>query len=176
MWVTGSTATDGVLQDLVPVALLLVRHAHALARKEWPKADLKRPLSDQGHKEAKGLVTVTGNSLPVSRLLSSPYLRCVQTLMPLAKARGLEIELSDDLAEGQGASAVKLARALAGSDVALCTHGDVIAEMLMTFADEDRVDLGRNPRQAKGSVWSLEGSDGCFVSARYFPPVIAETV
>ena len=46
----------------------------------------------------------------------------------------------------------------------------------MTLADEDRVDLGVTPRQAKGSAWALEGKDGFFTSARYFPPVVAESV
>ena len=159
-----------------PVALLLVRHAHALARKEWPGPDHKRPLSPQGFKEAEDLVGVVGQFAPVSRVLSSPYLRCAQTVTPLANARGLEVELSDDLAEGQRASAVKLVRSLAGADVAVCTHGDVVAEVLMALADEDRLDLGPNPRQAKGSVWCLEGADGSFSSARYFPPVTTETV
>jgi broad specificity phosphatase PhoE len=158
------------------VALLLIRHAHALARKEWAGPDHTRPLSPPGFKEAEGLVAVVGQFAPISRLLSSPYLRCVQTVVPLAKARGLEVELSDDLAEGQRASAVKLVRSLAGADVAVCTHGDVIAEVLMALADEDRLDLGPNPRQAKGSVWCLEGADGSFSSACYFPPVITETV
>jgi broad specificity phosphatase PhoE len=165
-----------VLPDLMAVALLLVRHAHALARREWPGADDRRPLSHQGKRQAEGLVGVARNFAPVSRLLSSPSLRCVQTLTPLAKARDMGIEMSEDLAEGERASALKLVRALAGSDVAVCTHGDVIAEILVTLADEDRVDLGPNPRQAKGSVWLLEGGDGSFSSARYFPPVIAETV
>ncbi|MDA8301641.1 MAG: phosphoglycerate mutase family protein [Actinomycetota bacterium] len=158
------------------MALLLIRHAHALARKEWPGPDHKRPLSPQGFKEAEDLVGVVGQFAPVSRVLSSPYLRCAQTVTPLANARGLEVELSDDLAEGQRASAVKLVRSLAGADVAVCTHGDVVAEVLMALADEDRLDLGPNPRQAKGSVWCLEGADGSFSSARYFPPVTTETV
>lgn len=158
------------------MALLLVRHAHALPRRQWSGADQERPLSHQGKKEAEGLLRLARDFTPVSRLLSSPYLRCVQTLTPLAKATDLQVEPSEDLAEGERASAVKLVRALAGSDVAICTHGDVIAEILVTLADEDRIDLGPNPRQAKGSVWLLEGANASFVSARYFPPVMAEKV
>jgi broad specificity phosphatase PhoE len=95
---------------------------------------------------------------------------------PLAAARAIKVEDNGDLAEGQSSAAVRLVRSLAGDNVAVCTHGDVIAEILVTLADEDRVDLGPNPRQAKGSMWVLEGSDGCFSSARYFPPVLVETV
>jgi broad specificity phosphatase PhoE len=158
------------------VALLLVRHAHALARKEWAGADHLRPLSAQGKREALGLVHVAAAFPPATRFLSSPYTRCVETIAPLAAQRGIYVELSDDLLEGQSAAAVKLVRALAGSDVMVCTHGDVIAEILVTLADEDRVDLGPNPRQAKGSVWSLEGVDGAFSKAQYFPPAAVEPV
>jgi 8-oxo-dGTP diphosphatase len=147
-----------------------------LARKEWNGPDHLRPLSEQGKKQAEGLVNVAGGLTAVSRAVSSPYLRCMQTLGPLAAERALEVEVSDDLAEGQSSAAVKLVRALAGTDVVVCTHGDVIAEILVTLADEDRVDLGPNPRQAKGSVWSLLGAEGEFRSARYFPPLTVEPV
>jgi len=158
------------------VPLLLVRHAHARARKEWSGDDRLRPLSPHGFKQADGLISVTGNFPPLARVLSSPFLRCVQTMEPLAAARAIKVEDNGDLAEGQSSAAVRLVRSLAGDNVAVCTHGDVIAEILVTLADEDRVDLGPNPRQAKGSMWVLEGSDGCFSSARYFPPVLVETV
>ena len=111
---------------------------------------------------------------PPARLISSPYLRCLQTLSPLAAQYQLEVERDDMVAEGQSSKAVHLVRDLAGGPTAVvCTHGDVIVEVLVALADEDRVDLGPNPRQAKGSVWVLEGADGKFTTARYFPPVTA---
>ena len=122
------------------------------------------------------MISIAQDFPPPKRALSSPYLRCVQTLKRLGTANGIEVEPVDDLAEGQSSAAVRLVRSLAGDNVAVCTHGDVIAEILVTLADEDRVDLGPNPRQAKGSLWVLEGSDGSFTSARYFPPVLVETV
>jgi broad specificity phosphatase PhoE len=161
---------------LNPVPLLLVRHAHARARKEWSGDDRLRPLSAHGLKQADGLISVTRSLAPLARLLSSPYLRCVQTMEPLAGSMATKVEEVDELAEGQSLAAVTLVRALAGDNVAVCTHGDVIAEILVTLADEDRVDLGPNPRQAKGSVWLLDGRDGSFSSARYFPPSLVETV
>jgi 8-oxo-dGTP diphosphatase len=156
------------------VPLLLVRHAQARARKEWPGEDRLRPLSVHGSKQAEGLISVAGNFPPITRVLSSPYVRCTQTIRPLAKASHVEVVLTNDLAEGQSTAAVRLVRTLAGNDVAICTHGDVVAEILVALADEDRVDLGPNPRQAKGSVWVLEGRRGSFTSARYFPPVAVE--
>ncbi|HMK97121.1 MAG TPA: phosphoglycerate mutase family protein [Acidimicrobiales bacterium] len=156
--------------------LLLVRHAHAHARRDWSGDDRLRPLSSNGVKQAEGLIATARKFTPVTRVLSSPYTRCVQTVQPLAATLGLGVEEVPELEEGQSSAAVRLVRALAGKDVAICTHGDVIVEVLVTLADEDRVDLGPNPRQAKGSVWVLDGSDGSFSSAQYLPPVLVETV
>jgi broad specificity phosphatase PhoE len=155
---------------------LLVRHAHAYARKEWSGADRLRPLSSNGLRQAEGLIAVFGNFARPSRVLSSPFMRCVQTVGPLAQANHLEVEQDEDLSEGQVSNAVNLIRALAKDNVAVCTHGDVIAEILVTLADEDMLDLGPNPRQAKGSVWALDGEGGLFSSARYLPPVVVESV
>jgi 8-oxo-dGTP diphosphatase len=112
---------------------------------------------------------------PPARVLSSPYLRCLQTVAPLAAYHQVVVERADKVAEGQSAKAVHLVRDLAGDGtVVLCTHGDVIVEVLVALADEDRLDLGPNPRQAKGSVWALEARKGRFTTAHYFPPVVAE--
>ena len=106
----------------------------------------------------------------VQRILSSPFERCLQTVAPLAAELGLVVESSPALAEGQGAKALKLVRSLADEKVALCTHGDVIPDVLVPLADEDRIDLGPHPRQAKGSVWILEATAGRFTRATYLPP------
>jgi hypothetical protein len=76
----------------------------------------------------------------------------------------------DALAEGSGVEAIDLVRSLMDDNVALCTHGDVIPEVLIALADEDGLDLGPHPRQAKGSVWVLHSSKGCFDRASYLPP------
>ena len=44
-----------------------------------------RPLSAHGLRQAEGLIAVFGNFAPPSRVLSSPYLRCMQTVDPLAR-------------------------------------------------------------------------------------------
>jgi len=158
------------------VPLLLVRHAQAKSRKEWAGGDRARPLSSHGMRQADGLVALMGNFAPRSRVLSSPALRCLQTVGPLASAQHLSVEQSNDLTEGQSSVAVDLVRALSEQEVAVCTHGDVIAEILVALADEDRLDLGLNPRQAKGSVWALDGREGLFTSAKYFAPLTVDAI
>jgi broad specificity phosphatase PhoE len=150
--------------------VLLIRHAHAGTRKDWKGDDLLRPLSERGQRQARRLVESI-DGWGVQRILTSPYSRCCETVGPLAKALGIKVEVTEALAEGHGVEALQLVRSLAHDKVALCTHGDVIPDVLVPLADEDRLDLGPRPRQAKGSVWVLETSDELFTKATYLPPV-----
>ncbi|MHB1536490.1 MAG: SixA phosphatase family protein [Acidimicrobiales bacterium] len=149
--------------------VLLIRHAHAGPRRDWDGDDRTRPLTAKGLRQARSLVKTLAPWAP-QRLLSSPYTRCLQTMEPLAAELSLRVEVVEDLAEGHGLAAVALVRALADEKVALCTHGDVIPEVLVALADEDRLDLGPSPRQAKGSTWVLEAMGGHFTRATYLQP------
>lgn len=149
--------------------VIVVRHAHAVARTEWDGDEEKRELSARGREQARLLPGLLAGLGP-DRILSSPSARCVDTVRPLSEALGVPVELDERLAEGRGRVAVELARSLAGADVVLCSHGDVIPEILAAVATEDGVDLGPAPRVEKGSVWLLEGDRGRFKSARHLPP------
>jgi phosphohistidine phosphatase SixA len=153
----------------VEVSVLLIRHAHAGARKDWAGDDRLRPLTGKGRRQGAALVDLAETYAP-QRILSSPYVRCLQSLEPLASRLSLRVEPVEELAEGSGADALALVRAFADEKVAMCTHGDVIPEVLVALADEDRLDLGHRPRQAKGSVWVLDAQAGRFVRATYLPP------
>ncbi|MBJ7599254.1 phosphoglycerate mutase family protein [Candidatus Nephthysia bennettiae] len=149
---------------------VLIRHAAAGSRERWKGGDDRlRPLSKKGRRQAEGLVRSLA-SIPVERVLSSPYRRCVETVEPLARARGLRIEESEALAEGAGLEAVlALLRELAGRPSALCTHGDIMYEVC-----EELVRLGLVPRHEvryeKGAAWILEERDGKLVGARHVAP------
>jgi len=149
--------------------VLLVRHANALPRSTWRGDDRRRPLSTRGQTQARGLIPLLSEMKP-QRVLSSPYVRCVETVAPLAEVIGREVEPVEALAEGNGKAAVELLRSYAAQDVLLCTHGDIIPEILDALASSDGLDLGRNPRQEKGSVWILEARKRRFVKARYLRP------
>jgi broad specificity phosphatase PhoE len=151
------------------VPLLLIRHAHAGSRQESDGKDWARKLSNKGARQAAALVETLEPYAP-QRILSSPSVRCVETVAPLAQALHLKVEEDVALAEGSGLAALALVRRLANDKVALCTHGDVIPEILVALADEDHLDLGSRPRQAKGSCWVLEAENGRFFKASYLPP------
>jgi 8-oxo-dGTP diphosphatase len=103
--------------------LILVRHAWAGKRAEWEGDDSKRPLDARGEEQARELVDRLA-SWPVAEIHTSPYTRCVQTVVPLAAARGLEPILSDELGEEQQSrDGGTLLRELAGRDAVVCGHG-----------------------------------------------------
>ena len=57
----------------------------------------------------------------------SPYVRCVETVEPLATVLGLRLEHDDHLGEGMGSAAAELLRE---DGVVACTHGDVVDALL----------------------------------------------
>jgi 8-oxo-(d)GTP phosphatase len=112
------------------VIVLLVRHGRAGKRSEWEGDDRLRPLDEKGRRQADGLVELFGD-YRVDRIVSSPYVRCVETVVTLALACRLEVEEANELAEGQKRDAVfRLLRSLDAECVVLCTHGDVVVELL----------------------------------------------
>jgi 8-oxo-dGTP diphosphatase len=150
-------------------SLFLVRHAYAGQRKRWDGPDFLRPLPPKGIRQATALAErLTG--IELEHLKSSPYVRCIQTMEPLAAQRGLPVEPCDDLAEGTSPGrAVELLRTFIGRPMALCSHGDVIeAAVRELMADGMRVD-GR-VGFAKGSIWELGGQAGSIDWGRYIDP------
>jgi phosphohistidine phosphatase SixA len=149
--------------------IFLVRHAHAGSRHDWDGApDHERPLSAAGWDRANQLVDVLGDQ-GIDRLLSSHYVRCTQTFGPLAAHLGVDIEQHPALAEGASlAAGIELVGALAAGDdtAAVCSHGDVIPELLAGLARRG-VELDPNGRCPKGSVWILTVSEGEITHAVY---------
>jgi phosphohistidine phosphatase SixA len=122
------------------VTVVLLRHAHAGKREEWHGDDRLRPLDGRGRAQAEALVPILA-AHGVLRAVSSPYVRCTQTVAPL----GLDIEPDERLAEGAALRATL--ELLAELDAAVaCTHGDVIENV-----------LGRSLK--KGAAVVLDGLD-----------------
>jgi 8-oxo-dGTP diphosphatase len=137
----------------------LVRHACAGHKEDWPGSDESRPLDPVGRTQARDLARHLG-TVPLRRLLTSPAVRCVETVAGIATSHGIELERTSLLAAD--ADPVRLLAALtdpALADAALCTHGETMKALLPLLRragtrveadgqDEDRLLL-------KGSVWTL---------------------
>jgi phosphohistidine phosphatase SixA len=134
------------------VTILLVRHAMAGDPSQWQGDDRVRPLDELGTRQAGALVDALA-VYELARIVSSPFARCVQTVEPLAKARGLEIELDEQLGADHLHDVPRVLDRLKGQSAAVCTHGD-----LPWLGD-------RNFK--KGSTWVL---DDDLEPVRHIPP------
>lgn len=149
------------------MAIHLVRHATAGSRPDWHQPDDLRPLTNGGLVQASTIAAALGH-LPIERVLSSRYVRCTQTVQPLADALGLEVETHPALAEEasieQTWSLFEEVAATA-ADVVLCSHGNVIPPLLDRLRHRG-VELVTDEWSChKGSIWSVELAEGRIVRA-----------
>ena len=149
--------------------LYFVRHAKAGNRPEWDGDDFARPLTGKGRRQA---IAIAERLAPLSSgtLISSPSVRCVQTLEPLARQLGTTIVVDPKLAEGAGFDgALELLATLPDGSV-LCSHGDVIPDTIAALERRGCVIVGE-PEWRKASVWQLRRSDdGAISEATASPP------
>jgi 8-oxo-dGTP diphosphatase len=149
--------------------LYVVRHADAGHRGDGSRPDEARELSERGWRQAEGLCLELGEK-DISRLVASPFARCVQTLEPLGKVLGLSVEPDDRLAEGTGAwGALAVAAEVRGTDAVLCSHGDVIPDLLDHLVAHG-AKLKDELRWQKASTWVLSWDGDQLTKGRYLPP------
>lgn len=154
------------------VTLAIVRHAHAGSRNAWQGDDRNRPLSDKGVVQAQVIADRLSDLRPI-RLLSSPALRCQQTLGPLSRRIGVDVEADERLFEGPREPWLQdLLLEVADVDAVLCTHGDVIPVLIDLLID-DGLPAPTSLRWHKGSAWLIERSGGAWTSATYWHERVA---
>ena len=154
------------------MTLYVLRHARAGRRGAWNGDDVLRPLTKVGRRQAAGVVDLLADR-DLSRIVSSPYVRCRQSVEPLAAEQGLHVEIAGALGEGSGLHDVlRLLDELGDDDTLLCTHGDIIRLLLEHLRDDGVKVRRRNgvPVMEKGSVWELETKRGTVVKATYHRP------
>jgi broad specificity phosphatase PhoE len=147
----------------------LFRHARAGRRQGWPGPDDLRPLSKAGRRQSEALVAQFEDRA-VERIVSSPFVRCRQSVEPLAAQQRVPVELSDALVEGAPVlDAIRLIEKVSDRPTMLCTHGDVI-EGVLGHLREQGVPLKGGRRYPKGSTWVLHVDAGNIRTGRYEPP------
>jgi len=148
----------------------LVRHADAGDKLAWRGVDGDRPLSDQGWREAGGLV-IRLEDFPIDRILSSPALRCTQTVGPVAARNRLPVEESELLRidADVGALAAWIRARVSGHTI-LCTHGELLADLLRVLVANGGV-MADALVWPKGSTWILQQTDDGPLRGRFLPPL-----
>jgi 8-oxo-(d)GTP phosphatase len=160
---------------VAPVRVVsLVRHACAGVKDDWDGSDLERPLDDAGRVQAEELAQQLGRRR-VRRLASSPARRCIDTLSPLSRLSGCDVEVDDHLAkDAEPESAVARVRAAPDRSV-LCTHGELLEHVLDAVRDDAATIHSERPDDdwllLKGAIWELDVADDRFVALRHHVPV-----
>ena len=146
-------------EEIAEAPALLVRHGTAGNRKNWSGDDRARPLDEKGRRQAQALAE-TLIHYPIRHILSSPYVRCTQTVEPLAERLALPVREAAELSEGASADQVaNLISGLNGGLAVLCTHGDVIERI-----------VGEDAPNRKGGFWILSSTAKGVAPSRYVPP------
>jgi 8-oxo-dGTP diphosphatase len=147
------------------VTVYLIRHAHAGDRSAWSGDDRLRPLSLRGFAQAEDIAQRLGRQ-PITVVRSSPAIRCLQTVGPLARVRMCTVESDARLVEGSDAeAALALIDEFADADLALCSHGDVIPDLIEFLRSKGVPSEGRGCE--KGSIWQLDREGTTITNATY---------
>jgi len=164
-------AHPGALES--EVKLYLARHAKAQRRDSWNGPDAFRPLTDRGERQAHGLQARFA-AAPLQVILSSPALRCRESVEGIATVRGLGVEIEASFDEGAPLEKTMARIATLGDQPALvCTHGDLVRGILAAL-HVDRIHDSTPLGCEKGAMWLLEGPGDRVVRATYVPPLEAD--
>lgn len=148
--------------------IYLVRHAKAGERRLWQDDDAARPLSTHGWKQSESIAKRLAAKGATS-LHSSPYVRCVQTLEPLAGRLGLDIAHNDHLQEGEPFEPVLDLLAEVDSGAVLCSHGDIIPAVIEALVRRG-MEVQTPPDWRKGSIWVLRRKGDRITKGKVWPP------
>jgi broad specificity phosphatase PhoE len=153
------------------MTMYLLRHAQAGSRQTWDGDDTQRPLTSFGRHQAADMVAILGD-VPLDKIYTSPYLRCVETVAPLGARRSIAIDVVEALAEGPADDAIALFENQRHLNTVFCSHGDILPDLLAYLVKTYEIDLGPRPRCQKSSLWIVDVGDGSVpqMSATYVPP------
>ena len=157
--------------------LFLVRHAKAGKRSKWLEDpanidDLKRPLDNKGMLQAVALADRLSDFAP-PQLLSSPYIRCMQTLEPLGATLAISVKADERLAENNPFEPILELLEGCPDNSVLCSHGDMIPMVVEALERRGMVVTGMRDSR-KASVWVLERQNGVIARGHAWPPPIID--
>ena len=117
--------------------LVILRHASAGEKHEWREADELRPLDAAGRREAAALAGLLHAYGPL-RVISSATARCLETVLPYA--RSVRVPIATDAAFTLGETgpehAVERLLSLADAPTVVCTHGEIVSELVTGLCKE----------------------------------------
>jgi 8-oxo-dGTP diphosphatase len=138
--------------------MLLLRHASAGERLSSPSRDRARRLDRLGRAQAARLIE-TLSALNIERIVTSPHIRCVESVVPLGRALDVDVEVRPELApDAERRRTLALLRELPEAALA-CTHREVFERL-----------FGSEVACEKGAAWIVERRGRRWVPTRYLSP------
>jgi 8-oxo-dGTP diphosphatase len=177
------THDDPVISALRPletVPLILVRHASAGRKADWSGDDCLRPLDAAGVADARVLASLMACFAPVARVISSPALRCTDTVRPYAAGFSGTVETEPCLAPYGRSTDFSSRTGLADSlrrllsrllterrPAVLCLHRENLPEVLAEACSVlgAPVAVPADPSLPKGGFWVAHASVGGIAGA-----------
>jgi 8-oxo-dGTP diphosphatase len=135
--------------------MLLLRHASAGERLSSPGVDRFRRLDEAGRIVARQLVWSLADR-EITRIVSSPLPRCLETVVPLAESRHLVVENRWELAPDSELDDILTLLDDLPETTLVCTHREVFEKL-----------LGWDTPSEKGSIWVVERSGRELVPVLY---------
>jgi 8-oxo-dGTP diphosphatase len=148
-------------------AFIILRHGSAGDKREWQGDDVLRPLDERGQAEAEALVELLGVFGPV-RLISSATTRCVATVLPYALATGTRMETEPAFTVGVNAvgmpspadaKTVLLSLVSDRKPTVVCTHGEVVSDLIAGLCAKFGEKTPDTPHLRKGGFWVVHLAD-----------------
>jgi 8-oxo-dGTP pyrophosphatase MutT (NUDIX family) len=177
------------LRPRATVPLILLRHASAGQKENWPEGDESRPLDAKGEADALALAGLLSCFTPRARVLSSPALRCTESVRPYAEAFGGTVDTEAALAlprrpenssygTNRGDALTDLVRDLvaAGGPAVLCLHRENLPKALaaacaaLGVLPPSAPSAPPDPPLPKGGFWVVHMADGVLAGLERYVP------
>jgi len=149
--------------------VFLIRHAKAGSRSAWTESDSLRPLSPEGEDQARAIADGWAHGKPTV-VFSSPRLRCVQTVRPLADRFGLEVITEPMVEEDTPFEQALRVVEDAPDGAVFASHGDVIPDVVDALIRRGMTITGSAGGLRKGAMFVLHRENGRFVRCEYVAP------
>ncbi|QXJ22764.1 NUDIX hydrolase [Actinomadura graeca] len=136
--------------------LVILRHAEAGEKRQWREPDELRPLDERGRSEASALAGLLHSYGP-ARLISSATARCLETVLPYARLLRSPVVTDAAFTLGETGADRAMERALDlvadGTPTVVCTHGEVVSDLVTGLCKEMGETVPDDPGLRKGEFW-----------------------
>ncbi|NKZ03508.1 NUDIX hydrolase [Actinomadura latina] len=135
--------------------LIILRHASAGEKHEWREPDSLRPLDAAGRREAAALAGLLHAYGPL-QVISSATARCLETVLPYARLVRTSIATDAAFTVGDTGPEQAMERllSLTGVPALVCTHGEIVSELVSGLCRELGEKVPDDPSLRKAEFWA----------------------